>query len=100
MKITIDRVEGGWTSPCAWDEVGESIGTGERFMTVADWYEWCELVRDVADDRGAWIVLGLSTDADLFVLQVAPVKGVSLHSTLQRHNIRECRFFRLARVAA
>ena len=65
-------------------------------MTTIDWFEWCELVRDVADDRGAWFVLGMSTDADEFVLQVAPVRGVSLHQTLMRHNIRECRFFRLA----
>lgn len=87
---------GEWSEPLGgWREVGYSLSTGEGFMTPGDWWEWCESVRVAADEFGAWFVLGRSTDADLFVLQVAPAKGVSLHLTLRRHNIREARFFRM-----
>lgn len=83
-----------WCEPLGtWSEVGYSLSTGEGFMTDGDWWEWCEAVRVAADEFGAWFVLGRSTDADLFVLQVAPVKGVALSYTLRRHNIREARFF-------
>lgn len=94
--MSVTHQIGQWTEPfLEWVEVGRSLQTGEGFMDAGDWWKWCESVRLAADEFGAWFVLGMSPDADLFVLQVEPVKGVALSYTLKRHNIRSVRFFRL-----
>lgn len=94
---TVAQVAAGGIGDYPWVKVGETmIFDPFWYDDLAEWRLWTTLVVNEVDQRGAWFIVGITTDVDRIVIDVLDAYSADsrLHELLRARNVRSVEFWR------